>query len=209
MWDSSKTRYTNIAASTHECTVCLPDSIPEQFTFRISPHGCNGLPYTFMGFSGLWLWKYLSKTQKLSRIWSQMGQFLRKWSQIKCSHSFNSCSKHLKLGRRVLQTLNHALPTGFAFKLSGWNMRSTLSTWYRCESHPKPGTRTLLLVRMNVRCVFQTQFQNNSRSGSLHMGAMDFHTRSWGSADSGCENICRKPKNYPESGHKWVNFWGN
>ena len=30
------------------------------------------------------------------------------------------------------------------------------------------------------------------------MGAMDFHTRSWGSADSGCENICRKPKNYPE-----------
>ena len=145
------------------------------------------------------MWKYLSKTQKLSRIWSQMGQFWRKLSQIKCSRSFNSCSKHMKLGRRVLQTLNHTLPTGFAFKLSGWNMRSTLSTWYRCETHPKPGTRTLLLVRMNVRCVFQTQFQNNSRSGSLNMGVMDFHTRSWCSADSGCENICRKPKNYPES----------
>ena len=114
----------------------------------------------------------------------------------------------MKLGSRVLQTLNHALPTGFAFKLSGWNMRSTLSTWYRCESHPKPGTRTLLLVRMHVRCVFQTQFQNNPRSGSLNMGAMDFHTRSWGAADSGCENICRKPKNYPESGHEAMGqFW--
>ena len=114
-----------------------------------------------------------------------MGQFWRKLSQIKCSRSFNSCSKHMKLGRRVLQTLNHIHPTGFAFKLPGWNMRSTLSTWYRCESHPKPGTRTLLLVRMHVRCVFQTQFQNTPRSGSLDMGAMDFHTRSWGSADSG------------------------
>ena len=167
MWESSKTRYTNLAAGTHECTARVPDSIPERSTFRISQHGCNGLPYTFMGCGGLWLWKYLSKTQKLSRIWSQMGQFWRKLSQIKCSRSFNSCSKHMKLGRRVLQTLNHTLPTGFAFKLSGWNMRSTLSTWYRCETHPKPGTRTLLLVRMNVRCVFQTQFQNNSRSGSL------------------------------------------
>ena len=73
-------------------------------------------------------------------------------------------------------------------------MRSTLSTWYRCESHPKPGTRTLLLVRMHVRCVFQTQFQNDPRSGSLNMGAMDVHTRSWGAADSGCENICKNPK---------------
>ena len=143
------------------------------------------------------------KPKNYHRIWSQMGQFLRKLSQIKCSRSFNSCSKHMKLGRRVLQTLNHTLPTGFAFKLSGWNMRSILSTWYRCETHPKPGTRTLLLVRMNVRCVFQTQFQNNSQSGSLHMGAMDFHTRSWGSADSGCENICRKPKNEHEFGCKW------
>ena len=123
-----------------------------------------------------------------------MGQFWRKLSQIKCSRSFNSCSKHMKLGRRVLQTLNHIHPTGFAFKLPGWNMRSTLSTWYRCESHPKPGTRTLLLVRMHVRCVFQTQFQNNSRSGSLNMGAMDFHTRSWGAADSGCGNICQNPQ---------------
>ena len=26
------------------------------------------------------------------------------------------------------------------------------------------------------------------------MGAMDFHTRSWGSADSGCENICQNPQ---------------
>ena len=108
--------------------------------------------------------------------------------------SFNSCSNHMKLGRRVLQSLNHTLPTGFAFKLPGWNMRSTLSTWYRCESHPKPGTRTLLLVRMHVRCVFQTQFQNDPRSGSLNVGAMDVHTCSWGAADSGCGNICRKPK---------------
>ena len=52
-----------------------------------------------------------------------------------------------------------------------------------------------MLVGINVRWSFQTQFQNDLRSESLTTGTMDFHTRSWGAADSGWENIYRKPKN--------------
>ena len=139
----------------------------------------------------------------------QMGQFSRKLSQIKCSRSFNSCPKHVKPGGRVLQTLIHILPTGFVFKLSGWNMRSTLSTWYRCETHPKPGTRTLLLASTHECTVclpdsipeqFTFRISQHGCNGLPYtfMGCSGLWLRKYLSKTQG--------KNYPESGHKWVNF---
>ena len=68
----------------------------------------------------------------------------------------------MKLGRRVLQTLNHTLATGFAlnYLVGTCDQLFPLGTDVRVIQN-QVHARTLLLVRMNVRCVFQTQFQND------------------------------------------------
>ena len=172
-----------------------------------------------MGCSGLWLWKYLSKTPKLSQTWTQIRQFWRKWSQIKCSRSFNSCLKHVKPGGRVLQTLICILPTGFVFKLSGWNMRSTLTSWYRCESHPSKtkytnsaaGTQQCTVLRPDsIPELITFRISQHGHNGLPYtfMGCSGLWLRKYPKSGNS-ENICRKPQNYPKSGHKCVNFGGN